>query len=129
MQIVCFPYAIHMLNICSNMQEYDKNMHKYAIVKYAQICMNMQKICTKYAQICINMQGIGTLQNRQKICKLYAQICINMQYMQSRISYAEYARICTPHFADDAARQVWLYNIHGFTITHPPSPNLPDEYK
>ena len=32
------------------MQEYDKNMHKYAIVKYAQICMNMQKICTKYAQ-------------------------------------------------------------------------------
>ena len=75
---ICYPYAIHMLNICSNMQEYDKNMHKYAIVKYAQICTNMQKICKKYAQICNNMQGLGTLQNRQKYANYmhkYAQIC------------------------------------------------------
>jgi len=60
------------------MQEYDKNMHKYAIVKYAQICTNMQKICKKYAQICNNMQGLGTLQNRQKYANYmhkYAQIC------------------------------------------------------
>ena len=75
---ICYPYAIHMLNKCSNMQEYDKNMHKYAIVKYAQICTNMQKICKKYAQICNNMQGLGTLQNRQKYANYmhkYAQIC------------------------------------------------------
>ena len=53
---ICYPYAINMLNICSNMQEYDKNMHKYAIVKYAQICTNMQKKYAKnmhkYATIC-----------------------------------------------------------------------------
>jgi len=71
------------------MQEYDKNMHKYAIVKYAQICTNMQQ----YARP-------RYIAKQAKICKLYAQICTNMQYMQSRISYAEYARICTPHFAD-----------------------------
>ena len=77
------------------MQEYDKNMHKYAIVKYAQICTNMQKICKKYAQICNNMQGLGTLQNRQKyanymqiICMPYAKTCkicnhdLHMQNMQ-----------------------------------------------
>ena len=75
---ICYPYAIHMLNICSNMQEYDKNMHKHAIVKYAQICTNMQKTCIKYAQICNNMQGLSTLQNRQKYANYmhkYAQIC------------------------------------------------------
>ena len=44
-----------------------------------------------------------------KICKLYAQICMHMQYMQSRIPYAEYARICTPHFADGAG----LYHATG----------------
>ena len=33
MQKVFFPNAIHMLNICPNMQEYEKNMYKYA--KYA----------------------------------------------------------------------------------------------
>ena len=88
------PYAIHMLNICSNMQEYDKNMHKYAIVKYAQICTNMQKICKKYAQICNNMQGLGTLQNRQKYANYmhkYAQICIICNqgfHMQNMHEYA-----------------------------------------
>ena len=96
-----------MLNICLNMQEYDKNMHIYAIVKYAQICTNMQKICKKYAQICNNMQGLGTLQNRQKYANYmhkYAQICnicnqgFHMQNMH------EYARICTPHFADVGKR-------------------------
>ena len=58
-------------------------MHKYAIVKYAQICTNMQKICKKYA---INMQQYAMpanirppseyARNMQKICK-------NMQNMQS----------------------------------------------
>ena len=91
---ICYPYAIHMLNICSNMQEYDKNMHKYAIVKYAQICTNMQKICKKYAQICNNMQGLGTLQNRQKYANYmhkYAQICIICNqgfHMQNMHEYA-----------------------------------------
>ena len=89
---ICYQYAIHMLNICSNMQEYDKNMHKYAIVKYAQkyaqIC---KKYAKKYAKICNNMQGLGTMQNRQK----YAN------YMHKYAQYAIYAikdficRICT----------------------------------
>ena len=80
------------------MQEYDKNMHKYAIVKYAQICTNlthdMQKICKKYAQICNNMQGLGTLQNRQKYANYmhkYAQICIICNqgfHMQNMHEYA-----------------------------------------
>ena len=88
MHKICYPYAIHMPNICSNMQEYDKNMHKYAIVKYAQICMNMQKICTNMQQYARPLY----IAEQAKICKLYAQICTNMQYMQSRISssYAEY---------------------------------------
>ena len=59
-------------------------------------------ICrSKYS--CTNMQQYARpryIAKQAKICKLYAQICTNMQYMQSRISYAEYARICTPHFAD-----------------------------
>ena len=66
---VCFPYAIHMLNICSNMQEYDKNMHKYAIAKYAQICMNMQnmhKTCTDMHQYARHRY----MAKQAKICKL-----------------------------------------------------------
>ena len=76
------------------MQEYDKNMHKYAIVKYAQICTNMQKICKKYAQICNNMQGLSTLQNRQKYANYmqkYAQICTICNqgfHMQNMHEYA-----------------------------------------
>ena len=46
MQKICRKYAI-------NMQVYAQNMHKYAIKKYARICINMHKICNKYAT---NMQ-------------------------------------------------------------------------
>ena len=68
---ICYPYAIHMLNICTNMQEYDKNMHKYAIVKYAQICTNMQKYAKnmhKYATICKASVHCKTGKNMQIIC-------------------------------------------------------------
>ena len=96
MQGICKEYA-------KNMQEYAINMQKYAIVKYAEICRNMQKICNKYA---INMQKYARPANIELLWE-YARnmqkICKNMQYMQSGILYAEYARICTPHFADAAA--------------------------
>jgi len=91
------------------MQEYDKNMHKYAIVKYAQICTNMQKICKKYAQICNNMQGLGTLQNRQKYANYmhkYAQICIICNqgfHMQNMHEYALPTLLMSPnHLASTA---------------------------
>ena len=35
-----------------------------------------------------------------KICKIYATHMQNMQNMHFRFSYAKYARICAPHFAD-----------------------------
>ena len=98
------------------MQEYDKNMHKYAIVKYAQICTNMQKICKKYAQICNNMQGLGTLQNRQKYANYmhkYAQICnicnqgFHMQNMH------EYALPTLLMYAESSAGVIWGRRISG----------------
>ena len=89
-----------MHKICLYMQVYAQDMHKYAIKKYARICKDMLKICMKYA---INMQRYATPANIDllweyaKIMHKYAE---NMQYMQTGLSYAEYARICTPHFAD-----------------------------
>ena len=70
-------------------------MHKYAQICKKKYAINMHK----YATIC-KASVHCMIAKQAKICKLYAQICTNMQYMQSRISYAEYARICTPHFAD-----------------------------
>jgi hypothetical protein len=101
----CIKYAENMHKICrkyaENMQVYAQNMLKYAIKKYARICTNMHKICNKYAT---NMQRYAMSVNIDLLWE-YARnmhkICRNMQYMQSWILYAEYARICTPHFADE----------------------------
>ncbi len=64
-------------------------MNKYAnyMQKYAKICSTF---CSK--EICKNMQ---------KYANYMHAICKNMQNMQSRFLYAKYAKICTPHFADD----------------------------
>ena len=65
-------------------------MNKYAnyMHKYAKICSTF---CSK--EICKNMQ---------KYANYMHAICKNMQNMQSRFLYAKYAKICTPHFADEA---------------------------
>ena len=80
MHRICTKYA---KNICSNMQIYAIYMQKYA-----NICST---VCA--TEICKNMQ---------KYAKYMHAICKNMQNMQSRFLYAEYAKICTPHFADDS---------------------------
>ena len=77
MHRICTKYA---KNICTNMQIYAIYMQKYA-----NICST---VCT--TEICKNMQ---------KYAKYMHAICKNMQNMQSRFLYAEYAKICTPHFA------------------------------
>jgi hypothetical protein len=79
MHRICTKYA---KNICKNMQIYAMYMQKYA-----NICST---VCA--TEICKNMQ---------KYAKYMHAICKNMQNMQSRFLYAEYAKICTPHFADD----------------------------
>jgi hypothetical protein len=78
MHRICTKYA---RNICTNMQIYAIYMQKYA-----NICST---VCA--TEICKNMQ---------KYAKYMHAICKNMQNMQSRFLYAEYAKICTPHFAD-----------------------------
>ena len=78
MHRICTKYA---KNICTNMQIYAIYMQKYA-----NICST---VCA--TEICKNMQ---------KYAKYMHAICKNMQNMQSRFLYAEYAKICTPHFAD-----------------------------
>ena len=61
----------------------------------------MKKNMHTYASICRAV-------NAAKICKLYANymqvICKNMQNMQLRFAYAKYAKICTPHFADNQSQ-------------------------
>ena len=79
MHRICTKYA---KNICTNMQIYAIYMQKYA-----NICST---VCA--TEICKNMQ---------KYAKYMHAICKNMQNMQSRFLYAEYAKICTPHFADE----------------------------
>ena len=54
----------------------------------------------KYANICSTVCATEICKNMQKYAKYMHAICKNMQNMQSRFLYAEYAKICTPHFAD-----------------------------
>ncbi len=71
-----------------------------------EIC---KKICKKYArnmqEICKYMQGSWCPRNMQKYASYMQFICKNIQNMQSRFSYAKYAKICTPHFADVRVRR------------------------
>jgi uncharacterized membrane protein len=55
----------------------------------------------KYANICSTVCATEICKNMQKYAKYMHAICKNMQNMQSRFLYAEYAKICTPHFADE----------------------------
>jgi uncharacterized membrane protein len=54
----------------------------------------------KYANICSTVCATEICKNMQKYAKYMHAICKNMQNMQSRFLSAEYAKICTPHFAD-----------------------------
>ena len=78
-------------------------MHRIC-TKYAKnICKNMQIYAIymqKYANICSTVCATEICKNMQKYAKYMHAICKNMQNMQSRFLYAEYAKICTPHFAD-----------------------------
>ena len=78
-------------------------MHRIC-TKYAKnICKNMQIYAIymqKYANICSTVCATEICKNMQKYVKYMHAICKNMQNMQSRFLYAEYAKICTPHFAD-----------------------------
>jgi hypothetical protein len=78
-------------------------MHRIC-TKYAKnICRNMQIYAIymqKYANICSTVCATEICKNMQKYAKYMHAICKNMQNMQSRFLYAEYAKICTPHFAD-----------------------------
>ena len=68
----------------------------------------------KYANICSTVCATEICKNMQKYAKYMHAICKNMQNMQSRFLYAEYAKICTPHFADGvtAVTRDWHRDSH-----------------
>ena len=43
---------------------------------------------------------LGTIDLLWKYARNMQEYALNMQNVQSGFAYAEYARICTPHFAD-----------------------------
>ena len=72
------------------MQKKCKNMHRTRICNLKHMQLEIyatQFIPLKYPKYSNYIQGI----------------CKNMQNMQSRFAFAKYAKICTPHFADDAS--------------------------
>ena len=73
-------------------------MHKIC-KKYMQKYANICNLYAKYANICSTVCATEICKNMQKYAKYMHAICKNMQNMQSRFLYAEYAKICTPHFA------------------------------